>query len=358
MIEANRPVRPLSEAAKVMSLSRRQFAAALAALGWSAGLTRGAPAPKEKAKPSGVVVLDDSDREYEGKATYEDGLTFLTAAGKVRARVSSLNVCEEIGSINRVAVDAARKRVWVAETVGRRLLQYDLDGKELLVVLDVEASGLAVDPATGNLWAAIPPRRLGGGSIAVYDLKGKRLAEHKVASYDLAYDPKSKAIWATGQKLTKVSLDGKVLAEKEITIWNSVSVAVNGDTGDVWTVSRRHPQVVGSKNALFGFDNAGKPRCTVELGDTDEMIPFKVAVNPRDGSVWLANFRRSLLHFDAKGKRIAEHKIKALTVAVNTASNNVWVVTEQEVLDVDPKGKVVGRTPLKAKTSQAWVAAY
>lgn len=318
--------------------------------------TQAAPAPTKKSTAeSGVVVLDNCDPEYKGKNTYDDGLTFLSGAGKLRARTSGLNVCEEIGSPNRIAIDVARKRVWVTETVGHRLLQYDFAGKEQLVIRDVKASALAVDPATGNVWVAAGTGRIGGGWVEVYDPKGKRLAKHECGSaYDLVYDPKSKAIWTVEKQLVKLSLEGKELVRKDVADWCAVSVAVNAKTGDVWTVVRDYSEK--DKNALVGHDSDGKLRHTIKLGD--KAIPFRVAVNPRDGSVWVVDIRKSLLHFDAKGKRLGEHELGALTVAVNSASDNVWIVTKEEILDVDPRGKIVGRNALRAKTSQAWIASY
>ncbi len=77
----------------------------------------------------GVIVLDNCDPLYHSRNTpYFDNLTFLSASGKVRKRVSGLNVCEEIGNPHRIAVDPKRNRVWLAETVGHRLIQYDLSG--------------------------------------------------------------------------------------------------------------------------------------------------------------------------------------------------------------------------------------
>jgi DNA-binding beta-propeller fold protein YncE len=344
-----------------MSLHKRHVAVAALAvaaivvtIAFRDEAARAAPAPTDRGKPTGgVIVLDNCDPEYDGKATYEDNLTFLHASGKLRARVSGLNVCEEVGSPNRVAIDVTRKRVWVAETVGHRLLQYDLDGKEQLVIRDVNASALAVDPATGNVWVAAQTNRV--RQLDVYDAAGKRLKSHDVSAYDLAYDAKSKAMWAVEKYLRKLSLDGKTLVRKHVADWFAVSVAVNNSTGDVWTVSRRYSDKLGA-NALLGFDNDGKARVTAKLAD--DAIPFRVAVNPRDGSVWVVNIRRSLLHYDSKGKRIAEHKLEALTVAAKPGSDNVWIVTQTEILDMDSKGKVVGRTPLRAKTSQAWIAAY
>src|SRR5438105_478594 len=120
---------PITRRAALTQVALRTISAAAA--GSLFAEAHAAPAPMQRAKPSGgAVVLDDCDPRYDGKETYEDNLTFVSGSGKVRARVSGLNVCEEVGSPNRVAIDAARQRVWVAETVGNRLLQYDLDGKE------------------------------------------------------------------------------------------------------------------------------------------------------------------------------------------------------------------------------------
>src|SRR6516225_2376560 len=116
--------KPVSWRGRAWPLAWRVAPIAVAVL--VAATAGGKPAPR--GKPGGIVVLDNCDPEYKGKETYEDNLSFLDAGGKLRSRVSGLNIAEEIGSPHRVAVDAERERVWVAEMVGNRLLQYDLAG--------------------------------------------------------------------------------------------------------------------------------------------------------------------------------------------------------------------------------------
>jgi DNA-binding beta-propeller fold protein YncE len=315
------------------------------------GVCRPTPAPPPP--PSGVIVLDNCDPVFRGKPTYEDNLSFFDASAKLRARVSGLNVCEEIGSPHHIVVDAARKCVWVAENVGHRLLQYDLQGNEILAVPGVKCSSVAVDPETGNVWLTASGT-LGQGPTLVFDKFGNSQAVHDFNGCDITYDPKGKAFWLAGRQLLKVSPRGKVLFSADVAGWAAVSVAVNARTGAVWVVTREHSAGTG-KNQLLGFDNDGNLLHTVPL---KEKIPFRVAVNSRDGSVWVTNLHKSVLHFTDAGVLRAEHALPALAADVEPATGNVWVVTADEVVKIDPKGKELARTPHKAKTSQAWIATY
>lgn len=179
----------------------KRFFVLIAVVSFVAGV-HSAPAPVVLVPPGGVIVLDDCDETYTGKAKYEDNLTFLDNAGKLRTRINGLNMCQEIGSTHRIAVDPERKNVWVAETVGRRLVRYDFEGKELSATADVQSSAVAVDPDSGNAWVA------SATELKVYSSKGDLLASHSVPGYDIAYDGKSKAFWVVGKELIKVSLAG------------------------------------------------------------------------------------------------------------------------------------------------------
>lgn len=311
---------------------------------------------QQEPEHGGVIVLDDCDPVYHHKETYGDNLTFLDGSGKLRQRISGFNICQEIGSPHRIAVDAGRKRVWVTETVGRRLLQYDLEGKELLAVRDIQAVALAVDSATGNLWVARSTGRIGEGSTEVYDATGRRLATHDFRGFDISYDKKSKAFWLVEQQLLKVTLEGKVLVRKDIAKWCAVSVAVDQKTGAVWVLRRAvEPPNKDDGNHLLGFDNDGKLLHTIPL---DDRTPIRVAVDSRDGAVWVTNAGKSVLRFSSGGQMEAEYKFPALTVEVGRASGTAWVVTQEEILKIDREGKVHGRTKHKAKTSMAWIASY
>jgi DNA-binding beta-propeller fold protein YncE len=318
------------------------------------GLAQEARAAPVTPRPSGAVVLDDCDPTYQGKQAYEDNLTFLDASGKARARVSGLNICEEIGSPHRLAVDPARGRVWLTETVGGRLLRYDLDGKEHLSLPDVKASALAVEPATGHVWVARSTGRVEDQATKVYDADGKERASYDFGGYDIAYDPVGRAFWMAGVRLWKASTDGKVLVRRDLPGWCAVSVAADPRTGAVWLVTRQY-DVGEGRNELLGFAGDGTPRHTIPLG---ERMPFRVAVDANDGAVWVTNMHRSLLQFSAGGRLEKEHRLPALTADADRAGGGAWVVTAEEILRIDRSGKVLSRAGLRGKTTEAWIASY
>src|SRR5437660_1264861 len=67
--------------------------------------------------PSGALVLDNSDPWFRGKVGGKNNLALFLPSGKLHWRISGLNICEEIGSPHRIAVDPLRKRIWLTETV-------------------------------------------------------------------------------------------------------------------------------------------------------------------------------------------------------------------------------------------------
>lgn len=116
---------------------------------------------------------------------------------------------------------------------------------------------------------------------------------------------------------------------------------------------REHPEVAGSWNRLLKFDVDGKELVAIELV---QKCPFRVSVNPQDGSAWVANFGTSVEQFSADGKSQAEHALDALTVQVDPAGADAWVVTPAEVQKMTPKGEVTKRLKHAGKTPQAWIA--
>jgi DNA-binding beta-propeller fold protein YncE len=347
---------PLSLPSKRAGRTRRAFLLRAAGLGVLALplVGRAAPAPVETVKPGGFLVLDNCDPVYDGKARYEDNLSFFDSRGKLLARVSGLNNCEEIGSPHKIAVDSKRRCVWVVENVGNRLLQYDLKGKLLRAIPSVKASAAAVDPDTGNVWALWSTGRIGGRGTRVFDPNGKLLATYSFDGWDIAHDPKGKAFWLAGQDLVKVSLAGKVLLRKRVAGWCSSSLAVNRKTGDVWVATRQHSPGLGD-DALLGFDNAGRQRHAIGLAGR---CPFRVAVDSASGVVCVTLFRGKVLRYTAAGKADGEHKVAALAADAEEGTGAVWVATNDEVLKLGKTGKVLARARHKGKTSQAWVSAW
>jgi hypothetical protein len=328
--------------------------AAAVALAWQAAAV---PVRRPAEPPMGwVLVLDNCDPVYEGKPSYEDNLSCIDTAGKLRFRVSGFNTCESIGSNHMVASDPARGWVWALENVAHRVRKFDRAGKQLLALDGVRGSALAVDPRTGNLWVLLSQGTIHGDKTKVFSPKGKLLATYPVSGWDVAYDKKSRAFWIAGRDLAKVDArQGTVAFVKNITTWCASSVAVHSVTGRVWVTVRRHPQVQGSRNALLGFANDGTLKKTVALGNE---TPFHVSVDPKRGSVWVTLFRRSVQRYGADRKLEAAYAFDALTAEADPTRGGAWVVTSQETLLLDRKGEIRQRVRHKRRTSQAWIAVF
>jgi hypothetical protein len=313
-----------------------------------------APLPEKAEKPTGILVLDDCDDEYEGKEEYKDNLTFFDSAGKQTFRVSGFNNCESIGSSRMIATDPTRKCIWVIENVAHRIRRFDLAGKETLAIPGVNGSAIAIDPETGYVWALASEGQIGKGKTVVYDDKGKEVASFGISGWDIAYDRKAKAFWIAEKKLTKITAaKGDVVFSAVVSTWCASSVDVDPRCGAAWVAVRDHPQVAGSSNRLLKFDSDGKELVAIDLGKKD---PFRVSVDPKDGSVWVAQFMKSVELFSAEGKSEEEHTVEALAVQVDPAGRAAWVVTPTEVQKMTPKGDVTKRMKHVGKTSQAWIA--
>ncbi len=311
------------------------------------------PAPKRIPKTTGIIILDDCDEQYKGKKSYVDNLTFFDTTGTLKFRQSGFNNCQSIGSSRMIAVDSARECIWVIENVGRRIRRLDFAGKENLTIPEVHGSALAVDPETGNVWALIGDGSIGKGKVAVYDSTGKDVASYDVSGWDIAYDRKSKAFWIVEKNLTKVNAaDGQILCSVEVATWCASSVDVDSRSGSVWVAVRKHSEVAGSSNRLVKVDTNGKELTAVDLG---LKVPFRVSVDPINGSVWMAHFRKSVERFSADGKSQGEFAVEALAVQVDQAGGDVWVVTPTEVQKMTPKGEITTRAKHAGTTSQAWI---
>ncbi len=310
--------------------------------------------PGPEARTGGILVLDNCDEQYQGKAEYRDNLTLLDSTGKQSFRLSGFNNCESIGSSRMIAADPARKCIWVIENVGARLRRFDLTGKETLAVDKQRGSAIGVDPVTGNVWV-VGSGVIGAGNTRVFDPNGKLIASHAITGWDIAYDGTAKAFWIVDRRLTKVSAaKGEVLFSAPICTWCASSLDVDPQDGAVWVTVRKHRDVAGSSNRLLKFDAKGKELVAVELG---EKVPFRVSVDPKGGSVWVANLRRSVERFSSDGKSQAEFPVAALAVQADPASGHVWVATETAVQRMTPQGEVTARLDHAGKTSQAWIAA-
>jgi DNA-binding beta-propeller fold protein YncE len=305
------------------------------------------------AKGGGVFVLDNCDPDFQGKNAYADNLTYIDASGDMVFRVSGLNSAETVGCNRQVAFDSKRGHVWVVETVGYAVRKYNLDGKELAAIKDIKANSAAVDPETGNLWVLTSQGTIYGSKTVVYNPAGKELATYDFSGFDLVYDPKSKAFWIASKTLLKVDMKGKQLLDLSLTAWCCSSLDVNPTTGQVWVAVRQHPDVAGSRNEVLAFNSDGKLQHTIEYKNRS---PFKVSVDKKTGSAWVADYGTGVRRYSADGKLELDRKVPALAAHADSATGELWVVTKDETLRLDATGKIVKQVKHVGPTTQAWVA--
>lgn len=307
----------------------------------------------ESATPRGILVLDDCDEKYEGKATYEDHLTFVSAEGKQHFQVSGINACESVGCSHVIAADAQRHCVWVSENVGDCIKRYDLQGK-VTASFPVKGCGaIAVHPETGHVWTIVSETGdFTKSRTVVFDEKGTELMTYAASGVDIVYSGKDNAFWVVGRQLQKIfANDGFVDFSQHITAWCGVSVDVDPQSGAVWIAAREHPNVEDSKNQLLKFDHHGRQLAAISTGRLD---PCCLSVDARDGSVWLAYFKDSLEHFSPEGKSLQKCPVLALAVQADR-SGGVWAVTAKEILKLNAKGETLAKNALAGETSQAWI---
>jgi DNA-binding beta-propeller fold protein YncE len=306
-------------------------------------------------RPAGpsIFVLDDCDPQYQGKEEYKNNVTGVDFDGKQAFRISGFNNCESIGSSRMIATDRARGCIWVLENAGNRVKRLDLAGNVTLAIGGVNGTAIAVDPDTGNLWALVG-NVIGTGRTMVFDDKGRVVASYKITGWDIVNDARAKAFWVADKNLTKVAAaTGGVLFSLPICAWCASSIDVDPAHDAVWVTVRNHPEVAGSSNELLKFDANGKELAVIELG---QKVPYRVSVDAKDGSVWVANCGKSVERFSSEGKSEAEYPIAAFAVQVDPGGDGVWIVTASEVERISAKGAPLRRMSLAAKSSQAWIA--
>ncbi len=302
-----------------------------------------APAPPER--PSGAVVYNHREA---GPA-----LSFLTPAGGLVNRITGPDSGGTAGSSRRVAVDPARKCVWVCER-GGRILKYSLEGKELLAVPDVKAAALAVDPATGNVWATRSfhiPGKADGGSTSVRSPEGKVLATHPVPGQDIAFDPKNKSMCVVGQEMIRLSLDGNVRARGRVT-GSDHCLAVCPLTGNVWVATGA---TVTAERHLGLYDLNAKQQDHVPLGG---IRCLRLAISPKDGSVWVALAYHEVRRYSKAGLLKACFKLEITSLDIDHATDGIWAVTPDEILRLTRDGKITLRVKHKGMSVQSWIASY
>jgi sugar lactone lactonase YvrE len=309
---------------------------------------------KKKAAPAEsryrVAVLDDADPAFSGKAKFDDTLTLHDSGGKPLWQYKGLNVAQTVGGNHAIAFGAKDRSLWVAESVGGRLLHFNADtGKVNWEKPGVKGHAVAVDPRTGNGWVLTAEGTIYGKDLLVFSPAGEQIAQHKINGFDIAYSPHDDCFWLAGQRLVKVDRDGKVLFQSaEPFAWVATSVSVNERDGTVWVMEGLHPQVPGSTG-----------RVIVCAPDGKRMAEFPtegggVAVDSQRDTTWATG--RSLYRLGPDAKPTGSSPLRGFTLAVEPDTGYAWVASNEGVFRIDPGGKLAWEQ-LTKDGSQKWVCA-
>jgi hypothetical protein len=102
---------------------------------------------------TGLLVLDDRDQGV-GPTFTGDALSLIGESGEVTWTTTGFSICETIGGHHQIAVDAERKRIYVAENVAGRVTALDFAGRRRFDIVGMHASSIAVDVQWGHLWVS------------------------------------------------------------------------------------------------------------------------------------------------------------------------------------------------------------
>lgn len=299
-----------------------------------------------------AAVLDDCDPEYQGEGPHGDGLRLYSRDGKELLALKGLNNCETIGANHAVAIDADRGRIYFRQLVAHRVTAIDLLGNVLFEADDLHADSLAVHPATGNVWC-LTGRSLGDGETVVLNQRGEVVATYPVNGFDIAHDPKTDTFWIVGSSLAKVDRRGEVIFRRSPGGWARVSVAINPRDGSAWIAERRHPDVPASASLLLRLDSKGEELQRIDLAPGD---PLCVACDPETGTAWVVDTFKAILRVPVGARRPERLEFPARAIAIGPESGQVWATTENDVLRLDKQGKPLSTYPFGKRSGQSWIS--
>jgi protocatechuate 3,4-dioxygenase beta subunit/DNA-binding beta-propeller fold protein YncE len=301
-----------------------------------------------------LAVLDDADPAGRDKVEYHDTLTIYDTTGALRGRADGLNIGSGMGGNHRMAYSPVDQSIWVAESLGHRIVKFDLQARKLLEIPDIQPAAVAVDPSNGNCWVLTSNGTIYGDDLRVFDAAGKPLATHPLKGMDIVYSKHDDCFWITGVQLQKVDRTGKVLATASIRFsWISLALDIDQNDGSVWVIEGEHPQVRDSHHRLLVFNPNASLR--TELSGPGATIVCDAA----RGNAWataVENGQSTLLKLAADAKVVARLPEGASSLAVEPDTGCVWAATRGSVDRIQPDGAWISSIPFEGATSKALLA--
>lgn len=301
-------------------------------------------AAKETAAPAGIaaLILGDTDPGFERNLPQDDHLRAITAKGDVVWEVGGLRTGETTAASHVLAADPGRNRIYLVENLGQHLSAFNGAGERLWRGDMIPANSVAVDEATGNVWASLNSGE--EAATVAFDGLGREMASMPLAGMDIACAPRATAFWIVGDKFQKVDTSQKTLFSKPLNGGFGVSVAVNPRDGSVWIAERDYSNRQEPRNRLWLLSPEGKVRRELQV---DGSPLYAVACHPETGDAWFCSYESGLRRVGVEGP-ISEVLVEnAHQVAISPTTGEIWVGTEESVLRVDSKGNEIARSSFK-----------
>jgi hypothetical protein len=334
-----------------------------------------ATATHQKEPSPGIIVLDtgNPDAKPSGeRSDFRSTLSLFSADGRKLSVLSDLKQSATVGGTHSVAIDRQRGRIYFPENAAQRLTALDLQGKILWRLKSFDASAIAVDPKSGDVWCEVGGNLVDRKTIVV-GVDGKILTEYPWGGVDIAYDPQADVFWIAGAQIMRVDRAGKISLRRPLPDlpglpdvpavinarnWLAVSITPdvvhtvgNAHCGGAWVAIRSHPNVMGSRNRLVRLDDKGETRTLIELGEVD---PFAVAVDA-NGDCWVADRGKQLLQFNVDGQQVRQLPVSARAVMTDHKRGEMWVSTNEGLLRIDDEGRIIWQSKFGYRSEQTWL---
>ena len=151
--------------------------------------------------------------------------------------------------------------------------------------------------------------------------------------------------------VSRLSSDGEVVFQKEVSTWYCIAVAPDRSNGEAWVLERQHSVGKGGNRLLrFGADGTQIRSIPIER-------PFGLACDA-DGTAWVVSSGRGVVRVKPDGEKLPMLDIPAKAVAISPKTGHIWITTEEKVLRVSPTGEVLASATFGRKSSQSWIAAF
>jgi hypothetical protein len=196
---------------------------------------------------------------------------------------------------------------------------------------------------------------LNAGETIVFDGSGNEVVAYPCRAIDIAYDPRTDAFWLVGYQIIKLTRSGDVVFKEAVDGWCCASASVNPKDGSIWIAERRHPDIARSKNRLWLRNADGSVRHKIDLSD---IHICDVGCVPATGEALFSVWDGGLHRASPDGKVSVLGTIKARSISVSPSSGHIWMTTEDAVIRIDEKGNVETKAPFAAQCSQSWIVAF